>query len=256
MSTPTRVLIADDIPMVRNGVRAAIESAADMTVVGEAESGVHAMQLARRLQPDVILLDVSMPPGMSGLEASRLLSVDPSLPDTKIIILTVYVDEETVFEALRSGVHGFLLKDSPAEKIVEAVRAVMAGGSVLSPAIVGGVINEFAKRPTVSRAADAGLDRLTGRERDVFRMLVCGYHNEEIAKMLVVAESTVKSHVQRLYGKLGVRDRVQVVIYAYEHGLIAPGIGNPSRGCLPERQPTDQRHRPNGSQPSRQKRPC
>jgi DNA-binding NarL/FixJ family response regulator len=228
-----RVLVADDIPLVRSGVRSAIEASPDMGVVGEAESSVHAIYLARQLQPDVVLMDVSMPPGMSGLEASRMLSVDSSVPDTKIIILTVYFDEETVFEALRSGVQGFLLKDSPPEKIVEAVRAVVDGGFVLSPAVVGGVIREFAKRPTISHAADAGLERLTDRERDVFRMLVCGYHNEEIAKMLVVAESTVKSHVQRLYGKLGVRDRVQVVIYAYEHGLIAPGVGNQSRIWLP-----------------------
>ena len=218
MADTVRVLVVDDIPLVRSGVRAALETASDITVVGEAESGVDAIRLARQLRPDILLIDVSMP-GMSGLEASRILSEDASVPDLKIIILTVHIDEETVFEALRGGVRGFLLKDSPADAIVDAVRTVMDGGSVLSPAVVGGVIREFAKRPTIRRAAHVGLDRLTDRERDVFRMLVCGYHNEEIAQMLVVAESTVKSHVQRLYGKLGVRDRVQVVIYAYEHGL-------------------------------------
>lgn len=240
MGEPIRVLVADDMPLVRDGIGSAIAAASDMRVVGEAESGLHAIKLVRELEPDVLLIDVSMP-GINGLEVSRVLSADSAVGDLKIVILTVFGDDETVFEALRNGVHGFLLKDSSTAEIIEAVRTVVNGGSVLSPAVVGGVIREFAKRPTVSRAAGVTLNRLTQRERDVFRMLVCGYHNGEIAKALVVEESTVKSHVQRLYGKLGVRDRVQVVIYAYEHGLIAPGIESRTRPPAPDADASSER---------------
>jgi DNA-binding NarL/FixJ family response regulator len=154
---------------------------------------------------------------------------DPATRHTKIVMLSAHVDDETVFDALRCGVSGFLLKDTPPEKFVEAVRTVAGGGSVLSPDLAAREITELAKRPTVNRTSGVGLKHLTEREGDVFKMLVCGYHNDEIAKMLFVAESTVKSHVQRLYHKLGVRDRVQVVIYAYEHGLIAMGQGASQR---------------------------
>ncbi|MEV8638725.1 response regulator transcription factor [Streptosporangium sp. NPDC051023] len=217
------VLIVDDHPLVRNGVRMAISDKLDINVVGEADSGLHAIQMARMLKPAVVLMDVSMPPGISGLEASRSLAHDRATQGTKIIMLSVHVDDDTLFEALRSGVSGFLLKDSPPEKIVEAIRTVAAGGSVLSPVLISTVIAEFARRPTLSRSQEDGLENLTSREFDVFKLLVCGYHNEEIAKTLVVAESTVKSHVQRLYEKLRVRDRVQLVIYAYEQGLITMG---------------------------------
>jgi DNA-binding NarL/FixJ family response regulator len=217
------VLIVDDHPLVRDGVRMAISNNADIKVVGEAESGSAAVQLVRTLKPNVVLMDISMPPGMSGIEASRSLALDSSVQDTKIVMLSMYFDNDTLFEALRCGVSGFLLKDSSPERIVDAVRTVASGGAVLSPSLTSAVIAEFARRPTVGRTQADGLQQLTSREFDVFKLLICGYHNEEIAKMLVVAESTVKSHVQRLYDKLGVRDRVQLVIYAYEHGLITRG---------------------------------
>lgn len=217
------VLIVDDHPLVRSGVRSAIEDETDINVIGEADSGLLAVQMVRTLRPDVVLMDVSLPPGISGLVASQSIAADPTVEDTKIVMLSVDVDDDTLFEALRCGVNGFLLKDTPPEKIVEAVRTVARGGSVLSPSLTSTIITEFARRPTVNRSQEVGLEQLTSREFDVFKLLVCGYHNEEIAKILVVAESTVKSHVQRLYDKLGVRDRVQVVIYAYEHGLIVMG---------------------------------
>ncbi|MEU5311951.1 response regulator transcription factor [Streptomyces sp. NPDC021562] len=217
------VLIVDDHPLVRDGIRMAISDQPDINVIGEADSGLHAVYTVRRTKPDVVLMDVSMPPGISGIEASRMLLLDPAVVDTRIVILSVHVDDDTLFEALRCGVSGFLLKDSPPERILEGIRTVARGGSVLSPGLIATVIAEFARRPTVTRTQEDGLDRLTSREFDVFKLLVCGYHNEEIAKLLVVAESTVKSHVQRLYEKFGVRDRVQLVIYAYEHGLISLG---------------------------------
>jgi DNA-binding NarL/FixJ family response regulator len=223
MAAQIDVLVVDDHPLVRNGVRMAISTEPDIHVVGEADSGLHAIQMVRMLKPAVVLMDVSMPPGISGVEASRSLAQDAATKGTKIIMLSVHVDDDTLFEALRCGVSGFLLKDAPPEKIVEAVRTVAAGGSVLSPALISTVINDFARRPTLNRSPEEGLENLTSRELDVLKLLVCGYHNEEIAKILVVAESTVKSHVQRLYEKLRVRDRVQLVIYAYEQGLITLG---------------------------------
>ncbi|TKA11225.1 response regulator [Actinacidiphila oryziradicis] len=232
------VLIVDDHPLVRSGVRSAIADELDINVVGEADSGLLAIQMVRVLKPDVVLMDVSLPPGINGLVASQSISNDDTVPDTKIVMLSVDADDDTLFEALRCGVSGFLLKDTPPEKIVDAVRTVARGGSVLSPSLTATVITEFARRPTVNRSHEVGLEQLTSREFDVFKLLVCGYHNEEIAKILVVAESTVKSHVQRLYDKLGVRDRVQVVIYAYEHGLIVMGQSGWQQvesACWPDR---------------------
>lgn len=223
MADSIGVLLVDDIPLVRSGLESAFTRHQDVRVVGIAESGVHAIQLARQHRPDVILMDVSMPPGMSGVDAAKLISAEPELTEVKILMLSVHADDETVFEALRAGVRGFLLKDTAPEDIVRSVRTVAGGGSVLSPNLVRRVLTEFARRPAMLPHDGTALDRLTKREREVFDMLVGGYRNEEMAKVLVVGESTVKSHIQRLYDKLGVRDRVQVVIYAYEQGIISPG---------------------------------
>lgn len=217
-----RIVIADDAPLIRHGMCHLLDGESDIEVVGEAVSGRHAVQLARTLRPGVLLMDVSMP-GMDGLEATRIICSESGLEDVRVLMLSVHADDETVLAALRAGASGFVLKDATTDKIVEAVRTVACGDSILSPAITRKLIVEFAKRPTVNRAGGADeLSSLTRRERDVFRMLACGYRNDEIARLLVIGESTVKSHVQRLYEKLGVRDRVQVVIFAYEHGMVEP----------------------------------
>ncbi|MEO3811829.1 response regulator transcription factor [Sphaerisporangium sp. B11E5] len=213
-----RVLIVDDQPLVRRGLRATFEDVADIVVVGEAANGVEAVRLSREGAVDVVLMDINMP-RMGGLEATRRICAGEG---PRVIIVTMYDQDELVFEALRAGASGFVLKDSGSEVFLEGVRMVAAGEGLLSPSVTRRLIEEFARRPVVSGVVP-DLGGLTGRELDMFRLLVRGYRNEDIARMLVLGESTVKSHVQHLYQKLGVRDRVQVVIYAYENGLIQPG---------------------------------
>ncbi|MEO3811826.1 response regulator transcription factor [Sphaerisporangium sp. B11E5] len=212
--------IVDDQPLVRRGLRATFEDVADIVVVGEAANGVEAVRLSREGAVDVVLMDINMP-RMGGLEATRRICAGEG---PRVIIVTMYDQDELVFEALRAGASGFVLKDSGSEVFLEGVRMVAAGEGLLSPSVTRRLIEEFARRPVVSGVVP-DLGGLTGRELDMFRLLVRGYRNEDIARMLVLGESTVKSHVQHLYQKLGVRDRVQVVIYAYENGLIQPGRG-------------------------------
>ncbi|SFC70818.1 response regulator [Streptomyces aidingensis] len=228
------VLIVDDQPLVRQGLRAVLAPVEGIRLVGEAADGVEALRQVRALRPDVVLMDLSMP-RLNGLEATgRICEAEPT-GAVKVIILTMFDEDDHVFSALRAGASGFLLKDAPTEKLVEAIREVASGAALLSPAITRRLIAEFARRPTVVARRPGPHAGLTGRERDVFRLLVQGYSNQEIARLLVLGESTVKSHVQRLYQKLGVRDRVQVVIYGYENGLVSSPSHPAGGGTVPPR---------------------
>ena len=219
-----RVIIADDQPLIRAGLRDTLTRSSALDLVGEAQHGAEAVQLARLARPDVVLMDIGMPV-MDGVEATRRICADPDKPMPRVLILTVFDDEDHVFAAIRAGASGFLLKTATTETIVEGVTTVADGGALLSPSVARRLIMEVAARPVGPTIAAPELVELTDRELDVFRLLICGYHNDDIAARLVVGESTVKTHVQSLYRKLGVRDRVQAVVYAYEHGLLHPGVG-------------------------------
>ncbi|MBT2208999.1 MULTISPECIES: response regulator [Actinomadura] len=214
-----RVLIVDDQPLVRGGLRATFGGAPDIAIVGESADGVEAVRDVRLLNPDIVLMDIHMP-RKDGLEATREICAPGSGIDTKVIILTMFDQDEHLFEALRIGATGFILKDAPARTLVEAVHEVAAGEALLSASVTRRLVREFARRPTLSTGRTIEMPDLTDRELDVFRLLVRGHSNEEMAELLVLGASTVKSHVKHLYQKLGVRDRVQVVIYAYENGLV------------------------------------
>ena len=212
-----RVVIADDQPMMRAGFKAVLEATGSIEVVAEAATGEESVAAAEAHRPDVVLMDIRMP-GMDGIEATR------RLPRQRVLILTTFGLDEYIIEALRAGASGFLLKDAPTREVVEAVRAVAAGDAVLAPAVTRQLLDQVGRRlpAAVSRTPD-GLAELTDREQEVLRMLAVGMSNAEIATALVVSEPTVKTHVSNLLGKLGLRDRVQAVIYAYESGLITPG---------------------------------
>jgi DNA-binding NarL/FixJ family response regulator len=214
--TKLRVVIADDQPMMRAGFKAVLEASGDIEVVAEAGNGEEAVHAAAALAPDVVLMDIRMP-GMDGIEATR------QLPRQRVLILTTFGLDQYIIDALRAGASGFLLKDAPTHEVVAAVRAVAAGDAVLSAAVTRQLLDQVARRlpaPVSRRPADLAL--LTEREHEVLRMLANGLSNAEIAAALVVSEATVKSHVSHLLGKLGLRDRVQAVIYAYETRLISP----------------------------------
>jgi DNA-binding NarL/FixJ family response regulator len=211
-----RVLIVDDQPLARAGFRAVLEATGTVEVVAEAESGEQAIELAGRHDPDVVLMDVRMP-GMDGIEATRLM------PRQKVLILTTFGLDDYIIEALRAGASGFLLKDAPVEELVRAIRTVAAGDAQLSPAVTKRLLDQVARRlPSAVQRDTDSLDELTEREREVLRLLAVGMSNAEIAAALVVSEPTVKTHVSSVLSKLGLRDRVQAVIYAYENGLITP----------------------------------
>ena len=214
--TRLRVVIADDQPMMRAGFKAVLEAAGDIEVVAEASDGEEAVRAANEYAPDVVLMDIRMPV-MDGIEATR------RLPRQRVLILTTFGLDQYIIEALRAGASGFLLKDAPVHDVVAAVRAVAAGDAVLSAAVTRQLLDQVARRlpAPVSRRSD-DLDLLTEREHEVLRMLANGLSNAEIASALVVSEATVKSHVSHLLAKLGLRDRVQAIIYAYETRLIAP----------------------------------
>ena len=212
----TRVLIVDDQPLLRAGFKSVLEASGQIDVVGEAATGVEAIEQARRLDPDVVLMDVRMP-DMDGIQATR------RMPQQKVLILTTFGLDEYIIEALRAGASGFLLKDAPVEDLLSAVRAVAAGDAQLSPAVTKRLLDQVARRlPAAVDHDDALLEQLTARERDVLRLLALGMSNAEIGEALVVSEATVKTHVSSVLSKLGLRDRVQAVIYAYENGLVAP----------------------------------
>jgi DNA-binding NarL/FixJ family response regulator len=214
--TRLRVVIADDQPMMRAGFKAVLEATGDIQVVAEASTGAEAVAAAKQHAPDVVLMDIRMPE-MDGIEATR------QLPRQRVLILTTFGLDDYIIAALRAGASGFLLKDAPTAQVVDAVRAVAAGDAVLSPAVTRQLLDQVGRRlPAAVSQKPEALTRLTEREREVLRMLAAGLTNAEIAHALVVTEATVKSHVSNLLGKLGLRDRVQAVIYAYETRLIAP----------------------------------
>jgi DNA-binding NarL/FixJ family response regulator len=211
-----RVVIADYQPMMRAGFRAVLEASGDIQVVAEAATGEEAVQAANAHAPDVVLMDIRMP-DMDGIEATR------RLPRQRVLILTTFGLDEYIISALRAGASGFLLKDAPTHEVLAAVRAVAAGDAVLSAPVTRQLLDQVARRlPAAVSQSSAALETLTEREQQVLRMLASGLSNSEIAQALVISDATVKSHVSRLLGKLGLRDRVQAVIYAYETGLIAP----------------------------------
>ncbi|UQU62974.1 response regulator transcription factor [Couchioplanes caeruleus] len=215
-----RVLIADDQAMVRQGFGALLAAQPDLVVVGDAADGAAAVAQSRRLDPDVVLMDVRMPV-MDGLEATRRLAESPGGP--RVLILTTFDLDDYVYEALRAGASGFLLKDAPAADLVQAVRVVAAGDGLLAPSVTRRLISEFAARPRAQRPRPTALNALTPRETEVLRLIARGRSNQEIAADLVVAEQTVKTHVGRILAKLGLRDRAQAVVFAYESGLVAAG---------------------------------
>jgi DNA-binding NarL/FixJ family response regulator len=215
------VLIADDQAMVRQGFGALLSAQPDLLVVGDAADGSDAVTRARTLDPDVVLMDVRMPV-MDGLEATRRLLADGG-DRPKVLILTTFDLDDYVYEALRAGASGFLLKDAPADELVHAVRVVAGGEALLAPSVTRRLIGEFAARPRRDRPRPTALNALTPRETDVLRLIARGRSNSEIAADLVVAEQTVKTHIGRILGKLALRDRAQAVVFAYETGLITAG---------------------------------
>jgi DNA-binding NarL/FixJ family response regulator len=217
VSRRLRLLIADDQPLMRAGFRAVLEATGEMEVVGEAGDGESTVELARRVRPDVVLMDIRMP-RLDGIEATRRLA------GYRVLILTTFGLDEYIIDALRAGASGFILKDVPTEELVHAVRVIAAGEALLSPAVTRRLLDRVGRRlPASATTAPAAFAELTEREREVFELLARGLSNAEIAELLVVGDATVKTHVSNVLMKLGLRDRVQAVVLAYESGLIAPG---------------------------------
>ena len=217
----TRILVADDQPLVRVGLTKILEARDDFEVVGEAEDGVQAIEATQRLRPDVVLMDIRMPL-MDGLEATRRI-VEQNGPPTRVLVLTTFGRNEYVYEALRAGASGFLLKDTPPEELLAAVEIIARGDALLAPAVTRAVVEEFVRRPPPPEQPPARLEHLTARESEVLKLLARGLANAEIASELYITEATVRTHVAHVLQKLDLRDRVQAVIYAYETGLIEPG---------------------------------
>ena len=218
-----RVALVDDQQLVRAGFASLLDAEEDMTVVGEAADGHEAVQLAARSRPEVMLMDIRMP-GLDGIEATRRIVADPDLAAVRIVILTTFELDEYVFESLRAGAAGFLVKDTDAAELLRAIRVVAGGEALLSPKITRRLIAEFATRTSDIRPPP-GLDRLTPREREVATLIASGLSNDEIAGRLYMSSSTAKTHVARAMTKVGARDRAQLVIFAYEAGLVRPGMG-------------------------------
>jgi DNA-binding NarL/FixJ family response regulator len=218
-SAPLRVLVADDQELVRDGFCVILE-AAGFVVAGEAANGAQAVEIAARERPDVVLMDVRMPV-MDGLEATRQIKASPHAP--KVVILTTFDLDDYVYEALRAGASGFLLKDAPRADLIAAIRLAAAGDALLAPSVTRRLIEAFARRPASVAPSPSRLSSLTPRERDILLLVARGHSNTEIAAELVVSEATVKTHIGHLLAKLGLRDRVQAVILAYETGAVIPG---------------------------------
>jgi DNA-binding NarL/FixJ family response regulator len=238
-----RVLLVDDQALVRAGFRMILDAEEDIEVVGEASDGEQAVSSAARFKPDVILMDVRMP-HMDGIEATRKIvssdngaassggssseDADPALDRPRVLMLTTFELDEYVYESLRAGASGFLLKDVPADQLVAGIRVVAEGEALLAPSVTRRLISDFSAARAAKAAEEnppAGLDELTTREMEVFKLIARGMSNSEIARELVVSETTVKTHVARILMKLGLRDRVQAVVLAYESGLVQPGAG-------------------------------
>jgi DNA-binding NarL/FixJ family response regulator len=218
------VLIVDDQALVRTGFRMILEAEADLEVVGEAGDGLQAIDEARRLRPDVILMDVRMPE-LDGIEATRRL-LENGGSDARVVMLTTFDMDEYVYDALRAGASGFLLKDVPPEHLVDGIRAVANGDALLAPSITRRLVEEFVRSAPPQTKPPAGLDQLTSREHEVLLLIARGMSNAEIAAELYVSETTVKTHVARVLMKLSLRDRVQAVVLAYEAGLVQPGVSH------------------------------
>jgi DNA-binding NarL/FixJ family response regulator len=219
-----RVLIVDDQPLLRAGFRMILESEPDLEVVGEAADGEEAVATARRLRPDVVLMDIRMP-RLDGVEATRRLAGPRADDPIKVLMLTTFDLDEYVVEAIRAGASGFLLKDVPPEDLIEAIRVIADGKALLAPSVTRRLLDKFAQRlpATGDQPKPEAVSSLTERESEILALVARGLSNAEIAETLVIGETTVKTHVSRLLMKLGLRDRVQAVVFAYEHGLVLPG---------------------------------
>jgi len=215
-----RVLIADDQALVRAGFRAILETQSDLEVVGEAANGAEAVTIGHELRPDVVLMDIRMP-GLDGIEATKRLLRDGDGP--RILMLTTFDLDEYVYEAMKAGASGFLLKDAPRDQLVGAVRTVAAGDALLAPALVRRLVEDFVRRPAPGARPPAELEDLTERELEVLTLIARGLANAEIAARLFVSEATVRTHVTHILAKLGLRDRIQAVVLGYESGLVRPG---------------------------------
>lgn len=221
MTDPISVVLVDDQALLRAGFRALLDAEPDIEVIGESGNGEEALALVRRLHPSVVLMDIRMPT-MDGLEATRLITSDPALESTRVVILTTFELDEYVFEAVRLGASGFLVKDTEPVDLLAGIRAVAGGDALLSPSVTRRLIAEFASRSRPAAASDA-LDPLTDREREVVALVGEGLSNDEIAERLVVSPATAKTHVSRAMVKVHARDRAQLVVLAYESGLVRPG---------------------------------
>ena len=217
-----RVLLADDQALVRAGFKALLDAQDDIEVVGEAADGAEAVRLAEQLGPDVVLMDIRMPE-LDGIEATRRISEDAQLEHVRVVMLTTFDLDEHVFEALSSGASGFLVKDTEPVELLRAVRVVAGGEALLTPSVTRRLIAEFASQRPRSGPAKAGLEELTDREREVVGLVALGLSNEEIAETLVISPATAKTHVSRSMLKVGARDRAQLVVLAYQSGLVRPG---------------------------------
>jgi DNA-binding NarL/FixJ family response regulator len=220
-TTPIRLVIADDQPLVRSGLRMLVDSADDIEIVGEAATGTAAVSMTHDLSPDVVLMDIRMPE-MDGVEATRLICADPALGDTRVMVLTTFDLDEYVFGALRAGASGFVLKDADPDELLDAIRVVAAGETLLAPAITGRLVAEFVRQPSADRPVPRDLSELTEREREVLAAVGRGLSNVEIGAEMFISPATVKTHVGRVLQKLGARDRAQLVVIAYETGLVTP----------------------------------
>ncbi|WP_345761383.1 response regulator transcription factor [Diaminobutyricibacter sp. McL0608] len=218
-----RVVLADDQALIREGFRAILERSDDIEVVGEAADGIEAVELARRMRPDVIVMDVRMP-RLDGIAATASVIADASLPGTRVLVVTTYELDATVFEALRAGASGFLLKDLEPDDLRRAVRVVASGESLLAPSVTRRLIERFATLPRRDAAVDEKLGLLTDREREIVALVAVGLSNAEIGERLYISPATAKTHVSRAMAKLDARDRAQVVVFAYDSGIVsAPG---------------------------------
>ncbi len=216
-----RILLVDDEDLVRSGFRLILETEPGFEVVGEASNGVEAVELTRELDPNVVLMDIQMPE-MNGLEATRQIAALGREETSRVLILTTFELDEYVYEALRAGASGFLLKRTPAADLASGIRVVAAGEALLAPSVTRKLIDQFAQRPAAERMDPGALDQITEREREVLELVAHGLPNAEIAEQLVVTEGTVKTHIKRIFMKLNLRDRTQAVIFAYDVGLVEP----------------------------------
>jgi DNA-binding NarL/FixJ family response regulator len=216
-----RVLLVDDEQLVRSGFRLILESERDIEVVGEAGNGAEAVARTRELDPDVVLMDIQMP-GMNGLDATREITALGREDTSRVLILTTFEVDEYVYEALRAGASGFLLKRTPAADLVAGIRVVAHGEALLAPSVTRRLIDQFAQHPAAAKTDARKLDEITAREQEVLALVARGHSNAEIADLLVLSEGTVKTHIKRIFMKLGLRDRAQAVIFAYDVGLVEP----------------------------------